>query len=135
MGRRFGALLIVAALTRLFGVAVAEAQTLDAARAALSVSGEGIVKGAPDIALITLGVVSEASRRARGALRQQPVDEPHPRRAEGGRHRAARPADVGVFGRADLFAAAARTTTTRSPSSRRSSATACATTSPSASAI
>ena len=68
MGKRFGAFLIAAGLTGMFGVAVAVAQTTDAAHERLlSVSGEGIVKGAPDIALITLGVVSEASA-AREAL-------------------------------------------------------------------
>jgi uncharacterized protein YggE len=68
MRKRFGAYLIAMGLTGAFGIAVAAAQTADAANERLlSVSGEGIVKGAPDIALITLGVVSEASA-AREAL-------------------------------------------------------------------
>ena len=68
MGQRFGGVLIVAAFAGLFGIAAAAAQTGDAPRERLlTVSGEGIVKGAPDIALITLGVVSEASA-AREAL-------------------------------------------------------------------
>lgn len=68
MRKGLGAFLIAIGLNCAFGVAVAGAQTVTTTNERLlSVSGEGIVKGAPDIALITLGVVSEASA-AREAL-------------------------------------------------------------------
>src|SRR5882672_1577857 len=68
MRLRFGALLIAAAVAGVLVSAVAEAQTSVAAdERLLTVSGEGSVEGTPDIALITLGVVSEAPA-ARGAL-------------------------------------------------------------------
>jgi uncharacterized protein YggE len=57
-----GAAVIAAALAGLLGGTPALAQPQDSSnQRLLSVSGEGIVHGAPDIALITLGVVSEAA--------------------------------------------------------------------------
>lgn len=58
--------LVAAALG--LGGPVAKAQDVEKERL-LSVNGEGIVKGAPDVALITLGVVSEAEA-AREALNE-----------------------------------------------------------------
>jgi uncharacterized protein YggE len=68
MRKTFGAMLIAMALAGSFGVSVAAAQTDNAAHERLlTVSGEGTVTGTPDLALITLGVVSEAPA-ARDAL-------------------------------------------------------------------
>jgi uncharacterized protein YggE len=68
MRTRFGALLMAAAVAGLFGGAMAGAQAQDTAHERLlTVSGEGTVRAAPDMALITLGVVSEAEA-AREAL-------------------------------------------------------------------
>lgn len=66
MNRTFGALLIAVALVANSGVAQAQAD-LSARERLLTVTGEGAVTGKPDIALITLGVVSEAPA-ARDAL-------------------------------------------------------------------
>jgi uncharacterized protein YggE len=70
MRKTFSVVLVAVALAGSFGVAVAEAQTDNAAHERLlTVNGEGTVTGAPDLALITLGVVSEAPA-ARDALAQ-----------------------------------------------------------------
>jgi uncharacterized protein YggE len=66
MNRTFGALLIAVALLAPSAVAQAQAD-LPARERLLTVTGEGRVVGKPDIALITLGVVSEAPA-AREAL-------------------------------------------------------------------
>lgn len=65
MRTKLGAVLIVA-VAALFSGAVANAQTIENERL-VSVTGEGTVVGAPDMAMITLGVVSEAAT-ARDAL-------------------------------------------------------------------
>ena len=73
MRNTFGAVLIAAALASLFVVGVAGAQTESVARERLlTVTGEGTVTGNPDLALMTLGVVSEAptARDALGANSQ-----------------------------------------------------------------
>jgi uncharacterized protein YggE len=68
MRKIFGAALIAMALAGSFGAAVAAGQTNNATQERLlTVAGEGTVVGSPDIALITLGVVSEAPA-AREAL-------------------------------------------------------------------
>jgi len=68
MRKIFGAALIAMALAGSFGVRIAAAQTNNAAgERLLTVIGEGAVVGRPDIALITLGVVSDAPT-AREAL-------------------------------------------------------------------
>ena len=63
---RLGPVLVVAFFTALVGFAPAHAQVVQNERL-LIVSGKGIVHGVPDMAVITLGVVSEAET-ARGAL-------------------------------------------------------------------
>lgn len=63
---KLGALFIAAILTTFASFAPAEAQVVQNERL-LTVSGKGLVHGAPDLALITLGVVSEAET-AREAL-------------------------------------------------------------------
>jgi uncharacterized protein YggE len=61
MRKTFGAVLVAVALAGSFGIAVAEAQTDSAAHERLlTVNGEGTVTGTPDLALVTLGVVSDA---------------------------------------------------------------------------
>lgn len=65
MRTKLGAVLIAAALA--LGGAQANAQQNVENERLISVSGEGTVEGAPDMALITLGVVNEA-RAAREAL-------------------------------------------------------------------
>ena len=66
MKMRLGAILIAAALAIMSGVN-ANAQVSAEHERLITVTGEGTVEGAPDMALITLGVVSEARTAARGA--------------------------------------------------------------------
>ena len=80
MRRAFGAVLIAVALAGPFGIAPANAQGQETTHERLlTVTGEGTVTGTPDIALITLGVVSEAPAARDALAGKQPVDEPHPR--------------------------------------------------------
>ena len=65
MRTTFGALVLMAVFVLPFGASAQEQDTEN--ERLLTVNGQGIVRGAPDLAIITLGVVSEA-KAARDAL-------------------------------------------------------------------
>lgn len=65
MRTTFGALVLMAVLALPFGASAQEQDTRN--ERLLTANGQGIVRGAPDLAIITLGVVSEA-KAARDAL-------------------------------------------------------------------
>jgi uncharacterized protein YggE len=60
MRRAFSTLIIAVSLAGFAGAASAQTLDLPTAEPSISVTGEGIVRGQPDMAVITAGVVSEA---------------------------------------------------------------------------